>query len=143
MALELFDFVDRIFNKKKFTAADCTNSDKKKHFFMAQRFISIKYPVEANNFNRVDINQVGIMNIWNGVLDRLHGQKPSWIFIKVDKKDKAKEKIKDKIASFDSEVISFYLKNKKMDRRDFDFLVSINPDELSEELKKIENHLKN
>lgn len=134
----LFDFIDCLFDKGRYKA--CTNAEKKKHFFMAQRFISIKYPSEANNFNIIGVNQVAVMDTWSRILSRLHSSKPNWIYTKTIKTEKAEKK--DKVLEMDDEVIQFYLKRNKMDRRDFDFLSKIDNEGLHAELKRIENYLK-
>ena len=137
MALDLFKFVDCLFDVNQYK--NVTNQDKKSNFFMVQRFMSIKFPLEADFLNVIGINEIHVMDHWHRVLTKKYHSKPGWIYTKSQKK----EKIKNKIDSIDKETISIYLKLKKMDRRDFDFKLLINQDDLVEELKKLEVSIKN
>lgn len=136
--MDLFEFIDTLFSKEKY--AIVPDSIKNKHFFMTQRFMSIRYPMEANNFNVIGINQVIAMDFWHMILAKRFTKKPFWIFTKT-KKSKDKEK-SHKIEKMNLKLVNFYLKNKKMDRRDFEFLKEIYPDKLHEELKRIEKTVK-
>lgn len=136
--MELFEFVDSLFDAQKYKK--CTNADKKKHFFMAQRYMSINYPIESNNFNKIGINYVAVMDTWNRILTKMFKTKPGWTYTKAIKT--AKADVKDKVLDISDEAISFYLKRNKMDRRDFDFLSKIDNEGLYQDLKKIETHFK-
>lgn len=134
--MELFPFIDAMFNDQKY--AGIPDSVKKKHFFMVQRFMSIKFPMEANKFNVIGINYVMAIDFWQTLLSRRYNKKPSWMFTKSNKTKTASHKI-DKIPS---KLVDFYLKGKKMDRRDFNLLRELYPDEFLDELKRIEKTVK-
>lgn len=134
--MDLLPFIDAMFNKQQY--AGISNSIKKKHFFMVQRFMSIKYPLEANRFNIVGINYVVAVDFWHIVLSRAFNRKPGWIFTKSPKT----KMVAHKIGKMPPKLIKFYLKGKKMDRRDFDMLVELYPDEFLVELKRTEKIVK-
>lgn len=136
--MELFDFIDALFSKKRF--ADVPDSEKKKYFFMTQRFMSIKFPVQANTFNIVGINQVQAINFWHNTLTRRFTRKPSFLFTKTEKKKK-KDK-EEKIHDIKKGIIVMYRNAHQMSPTDFNFMAEIYPDELYKSLKKLETMLK-
>lgn len=136
MALSLFEFMTAMFDRQKY--ARCTDADKKQHFFMVQRCVSTLYPVEANNFNVIGINQTAVVDYWHFVLSSKYKRQPKEIFTPTKKSDTEKSKI----SAFKKEVVLIYLRVNKLDERDFDFLASINEDFVCSELKSIESDLK-
>lgn len=134
----LFDFINAMFDRNQY--ATIPDSIKRKHFFMVQRFMSIKFPVEADNLNRLGINQIAVMNFWHMILTKRFSRVPGWMYVKSKKSKNSGEK--DKIDKFKPDLIKFYIKGKKMDRRDFLFCKELFPDQLYEELKNLEKIVK-
>jgi hypothetical protein len=132
--MELFDFITALFDKKEY--AEISDNIKKKHFFMVQRMMSIKYPLEANNFNILNINHVSAVDFWHMVLTMTYSRKPNWLYTKSEKKNK--NAIKDKIDKFKPDLINFWLRKKKIDERDFLFMKEVLSEDLYIELKRLE-----
>lgn len=60
---------------------------KSQSFFLTNRKLAAKYPVEANMFNRMHINLADVIDFWSHQL--YTGQRaPGWIYTKVDKEAK-------------------------------------------------------
>lgn len=132
----MFEFVSAMFDKKRY--ANCTDSDKKEHFFMTMRAISVLYPLEINSYNVIGINQVAVLDYWHFILSSHYRSQPRQIFIPTKKADK----IKPKISKIKKEVIDLYIKIHKVKTKDFEFMVSINEDFVYQQLKDIEKDLK-
>jgi hypothetical protein len=87
--MELFDFVKVMFSDKK-KYAELKNSEKAKHFFMIQRFFSIKHPTTAQSLNRVGITPWAVVDLWQMVAQRFN-RVPGWIYTKTKKVASEKE----------------------------------------------------
>ena len=114
-----------------------SESDKRTHYFMIQRFMSIVYIDETSRMNLEQINYARVVDFWREVMKRRYKSKPQFLFTKTKKLEKEKEK---KIA-VDETVISFYMKHNELDRRDFDMLFKMFPDALNDELKMYERNM--
>jgi len=136
MAYSLFEITSCMFSKVRY--ARVTDADKKQHFFMLMRTMSILFPVEVDNFNIIGINQVAVVDYFHFLACTTYKSQPRELSISTKKADKTKSKIK----RFKKEVINSYLRYRKLDERDFDFLVSIDEDFVCNELKDVENTIK-
>ena len=138
--MELFPFIDSLFDKKVY--ATVPDSVKRKHFFMAQRFISIKFPEQVDFYNHVNINQVAVMDFWHRWLNIKYKSKPKWMYTKsVKKKSKVTDKVAEKLAKIKITTVKYYMKFHECSQDDFDFRAEIFPDGLLDELKKIEKFM--
>lgn len=135
MAVKLFDLIDSMWDDGKWEKI--SESDKKSHYFMIQRFMSIMYIDETSHMNLQQINYARVVDFWREVMKRRYKSKPQFLFTKTKKLEKEKEK---KIA-VDETVISFYMKHNELDRRDFDMLFKMFPDALNDELKMYERNM--
>jgi hypothetical protein len=135
MAIKLFDLIDSMWDDTKWEKI--SESDKRTHYFMIQRFISIMYIDETSRMNLQQINYARVVDFWREVMKRRYKSKPQFLFTKTKKLEKEKEK---KIA-VDEQVISFYMKHNELDRRDFDMLFKMFPDALNDELKMYERNM--
>lgn len=135
MAVKLFDLIDSMWDDAKWEKI--TESDKRTHYFMIQRFMSIMYIDETSRMNLEQINYARVVDFWREIMKRRYKSKPQFLFTKTKKLEKEKEK---KIA-VDEQVISFYMKHNELDRRDFDMLFKIFPDALNDELKMYERNM--
>ncbi len=136
MAVALFDFIDALFDKKKYK--EMKTQDKNSNFFMVQRFLSIRYPIEASQLNLISINKERVMDFWHMYLTQKYTRKPSWLYTKVNPSKKKEKDIFDKIKS---ETIQYYMERFELDPRDFNTLKQIFPQELLEDLKIIQSNL--
>lgn len=135
MAVKLFDLIDSMWDDGKWEKI--SESDKRTHYFMIQRFMSIVYIDETSRMNLEQINYARVVDFWREVMKRRYKSKPQFLFTKTKKLEKEKEK---KIA-VDETVISFYMKHNELDRRDFDMLFKMFPDALNDELKMYERNM--
>lgn len=135
MAIKLFDLIDSMWDDTKWEKI--SESDKRTHYFMIQRFMSIMYIDETSRMNLEQINYARVVDFWREVMKRRYKSKPQFLFTKTKKLEKEKEK---KIA-VDESVIDFYMKHNELDRRDFDMLFKMFPDALNDELKMYERNM--
>lgn len=135
MAVKLFDLIDSMWDDTKWEKI--SESDKRTHYFMIQRFMSIMYIDETSRMNLEQINYARVVDFWREVMKRRYKSKPQFLFTKTKKLEKEKEK---KIV-VDEQVISFYMKHNELDRRDFDMLFKMFPDALNDELKMYERNM--
>lgn len=135
MAVKLFDLIDSMWDDAKWEKI--SESDKRTHYFMIQRFMSIMYIDETSRMNLEQINYARVVDFWREVMKRRYKSKPQFLFTKTKKLEKEKEK---KIA-IDQAVIDFYMKHNELDRRDFDMLFKMFPDALNDELKMYERNM--
>ena len=135
MAIKLFDLIDSMWDDGKW--ANVSESDKRTHFFMIQRFMSIMYIKETSHMNLQQINYARVVDFWREVMKKNYRSKPQFLFTKTRKLGKEKEK---KI-SVDQSVIDFYMRHNELDARDFDMLFKLFPDALNDELKIYERNM--
>lgn len=88
--MELFDVIDCMFQNHS-AWSEVTNYDKKKHYFMINRILSIKFPVQANTLQHLRINQVAVVDFWFYFISSQFNRKPSWLYTKTSKKKDTKK----------------------------------------------------
>lgn len=133
---KLFDFVKIMFTKHKEYQA-IKQHTKKRHHFMINRFFSIKFPSNAQMFNRNGINGASVVDSWSLVAQRFTSV-PMWFYTKTKKIAGADKK--EYIPS--DEVVEFFMKKHEIGKREFKELQHFAQNELELELKKIEKAIK-
>jgi len=88
--MKLFDYIKVLFGKDV-NWDKLSNYDKSKNSFMTNRFMSIKFPVQANLFNTLKIDPVGQAEAWRLVSSKFN-RVPGFIYTKVKKSPKQKAK---------------------------------------------------
>ena len=133
--MELFDFIKILFNKSdRKTWKEMSSYEKSRFQFMLNRFMSIKYPVNANQLNLVKTNGLGVAETWKGVATRFYGDRvPSFIYTKTNKNKKADSPV----AKIPKEAIDLWCERHECGDREFNELLDLDPDGLLEELKYI------
>ena len=131
--MDLFDYIKTIFSQSK-DYEELKDYAKKKNAFMLNRFMSIQYPVQAQMFNVMNVNSVGVANSWRKVGIR-HKRTPGWIFTKT------KKKAKDSIYSPSDEVLSLYLKVNEIGMREYKDAMTYDPERVIQDLKTIEKQI--
>lgn len=134
--MELFDVVNAVFSKTEWR--NVSRIDKERYFFMVNRFMSIGLPKQASMFNIKHIPKEHVLDYWNRQLSKLYSRIPNWIYTKGEKASK-EEKTKVKI---DYDLMRFFCEHNKCSISDFNLLLEINPPELQEELRQLEQILK-
>ena len=101
----LFDDIKMMFERPdKFE--QLSNHEKGKNFFMINRFLSIKFPLQAQLFNNTNINAGEAVQIWSDILSPIYSTTPSFIWNGL-KKTKKQKKSK-KLHTFNMSTIEFY-----------------------------------
>lgn len=133
--MELFDFIKILFktNDKK-TWNNMSSYEKSKFQFMLNRFMSIKYPCNAQHLNLIKTNGLGVTETWRSVAERFYGNTvPSFIYTKT-KKDKKNDPIMSKIPK---ESIDIWCEKHECGDREFNEMLELDRDSVLEELKYI------
>jgi hypothetical protein len=131
--MELFDFTKVLFtnpngyNKLK-------NSEKSKHFFMIQRFFSIKFPTTAQSLNRNGINPWAVMDLWQIVGSRFQ-KVPGWIYTKT-KKVSAEKTWKP-----NPEVSRIWKEKHGLGERELQLAIKFNSEEMKKSFSAIEKQI--
>jgi len=130
--MELFDFIDALFCKIKYKAV--ADSDKYKHWYMTNRFLSIRYPIEINNSQIIGLgmkNSARMMDFWHNVLVKHYKSQPNWLRTKSG----TKQKVVDVLKSFDKEIISAYCNHHQIDTQALNGLCEYFPKEVKDDVK--------
>lgn len=134
--MELFDVIDVMFtNHAKWV--DVTNYDKKKHYFMINRMMSIQYPLQANALQHLKTNQIGVVEFWFNFISSNYNYKPKWLYTKAKKNEKAKK------AKVSNESIMTYAKLYGYETKNVKKAIDIFGDEVVDDIKKLEKNYKN
>ncbi len=131
--MELFDFVKTIFSNPK-EYEKLKNSEKSKHFFMVNRFFSIKYPTTAQSLNRNGITPWAVMDLWQLVAIRFQ-KVPGWIYTKT------KRLTKEKTWSPNLEVSKIWMERTGLGERELNLAIKFNPDEMKKSFSLLEKQI--
>ncbi len=132
---KLFDFVKIMFTKPAHYKK-IKQHNKKRHHFMINRFMSIKYPANAQMFNINGINGGNVVDSWSMVASRFKSV-PRWFYTKTKK---AKKNAADKYNPSDR-AVELYMNKNEIGNREFDELKLFVKDQLYADLKKIEEQI--
>ena len=132
---KLFDFVKIMFTKPTHYKK-IKQHNKKRHHFMINRFMSIKYPSNAQMFNINGINGGNVVDSWSMVASRFKSV-PRWFYTKTKK---AKKNVADKYNPSDR-AVELYMNKNEIGNREFDELKLFVKDQLYADLKKIEEQI--
>jgi hypothetical protein len=135
--IQLFDYVKLVFSKSQ-KWEEIKDTDKARNFFMLNRFVSIKFPVQANALSHYRVDPSAVSDYWHRTLSSLFSDTPKWIYAKTKKKDDQEKKLD--LPS--QEMIRWYCEKHEMSRADFSQNVSFFGDEFLREIKSLEKVLK-
>ena len=130
---KLFDFVKIMFTKPAHYKK-IKQHNKKRHHIMINRFMSIKYPSNAQMFN--GINGGNVVDSWSMVASRFKSV-PRWFYTKTKK---AKKNVADKYNPSDR-AVELYMTKNEIGKREFDELKLFAKEQLFTDLKKIEEQI--
>ena len=128
---KLFDYINIFFTDSK-RFKDIPPNIKEKHFFMLNRFMSIKYPLAASYLTFKNINVVHATDLWHEQM-KSYKKVPGWIYTPA----KA-DTITKKEYLPDEEVIRLYCKENEIGLKTLKKAIVYNLDEI----KKIEFEFK-
>ena len=89
--IPLFDYTKLMFTANEKQWKSVTDVDKSRNFFMMNRFLSIKYPIQVAVLSHIRINSVAASNYWHSNLVNLYKAVPSWMYAKTKKKEKEED----------------------------------------------------
>jgi hypothetical protein len=136
--IALFDYTKLLFTANDKQWKEVTSMDKSRNFFMANRFLSIKYPVQVAVLSHMKINASAVEDYWHKNLGKLYKSVPSWMYAKTKKKEKEAKKRE----GLSEEMIKWYCQQEEIGRKEFDYNVSIFGEEFTNELSQLEKTLK-
>jgi hypothetical protein len=129
-----FDYMKDFFNNKDWE--EKTNNDKNKNYFMLQRMLSIKYPIEMNTYNHIKIDKVATTELMRMSMLRIYKSGvPRWIYTKT-KTAKKKTKPKYDFSKYSREI-SKIMETEMIDKKHMDYKIQYNPEGLMERCKKM------
>ena len=131
--MELFDFTKVLFGKPN-EYQKLKTIEKGKHFFMIQRFFSIKFPSTAQQLNRNGINGSAVVDLWQIVGQRF-GRVPGWIYTKT------KKVANEKVWKPNPEVATIWMQRHGLGERDLQLAIKFNPDEMKKYFQKLEKQI--
>jgi len=132
---KLFDFVKIMFTKPS-QYKKIKQHNKKRHHFMINRFMSIKYPANSQMFNINGINGGNVVDSWSMVASRFKSV-PKWFYTKTKK---SKKNQTDKYNPSDK-AVELYMSKNEIGQREMDELRLFVKDQLYADLKKIEEQI--
>jgi hypothetical protein len=111
------------------------NSDKARHFFMIQRFMSIQYPSTAQQLNRVGMNGSAVVDLWQMVASRFN-RVPGWIYTKT------KRASTEKNWKPDPEASKVWMDRNCVGEKELKEAIRFHPDEMKRIISSIEKQIK-
>jgi len=133
--MKLFDFIKVLFGRD-LQWEKLKGYDKSKNSFMVNRFMSIKFPMQANMFNALKIDPIGQAEAWRMVASKFN-RVPGFIYTKT----KASKKIKTWVP--DPKALEFYLKINEIGERDFKEAMKHHPSEVKNAITVLEKQMSN
>ena len=133
--MKLFDYIKVLFGKD----AQCdktSNYYKSKSSFMTNRFMSIKFPTQANMFNTLKIDTVGQAEAWRLVSSKFN-RVPGFIYTKV------KETVKQKAKEWNPnpKAKEMYMKFNEIGEREFKEALKYNPSLIQSSVDTLEKQM--
>lgn len=112
------------------------NEAKEYYFFIINRFLSKKYPIEAQKFNIKDLDKSLALDMWYLFLGKeLQSKSLDYSFYRWFWSKSPKIKRND----WEVEDNNFLLKKLRIKQEDLDFLIKFYPEEITEELQYFKN----
>jgi len=135
--MKLFDYIKVLFGKDEHWDK-VTNYDKSKNSFMTNRFMSIKFPIQANLFNSLKIDHVGQAEAWRLVSSKFN-RVPGFIYTKVKKS--AKQKAKE--WNPNPKALELYMKFNEIGEREYKEALKHNPSLVQSSIDILEKQMGN
>jgi hypothetical protein len=132
-----FDILNNMFiNWKEFDSYTSTVFEQ--NFFMLNRTLSIKYPMQAAYFNKMNINQKETVKFWKYFLNAKEGtgRVPQFVYTKGAKRT-TDEDISEN-SKPDPKAVIEYCKRYNLSKHDFEDMMSFFRNDTIEDLKRFE-----
>jgi hypothetical protein len=132
--MELFEFINVMFTKpaefKKLSL-----HERGKHFFMINRFMSIKFPIQAYYINHTKIHPGQAVTFWQEFLQGKFTKVPTWMYTKLNKKKAEKAMGVD----VSEEILNLYCQKNQCSRKVLQEAIQLIGEPMIKELKDLEN----
>lgn len=133
--MKLFDFIKILFGPD--VEWDKLNPyDKSKNVFMTNRFMSAKWPIQANLFNKLKTDPIGTIESWRLISSKFN-RVPGFIYTPVKK---SKNTVTWKP---DPKYAEIYMKFNEIGEREFNEALKYNPSEVKITIDKIQKQMEN
>jgi len=132
--MKLFEYINVMFSSPN-KWSQLKAYDKVKNSFMINRFMSIKFPIQANLFNKLKIDSVGVAESWRMVASKFN-RVPGWIYTRVRKTKK------EKVWEPTQEAIDFYLKINEIGKREYEEAMKFYPVAMKVTMLALEKQIK-
>jgi hypothetical protein len=121
--MELFDIVKLIFTNKPKEWKTVGKIDKSRNFFMINRIMSIQFPTQANQFNKLKVVPAPVVDWWHDILSVRFSRPPAWLYTKTNKKESVKSG-----ETKTSEAVEDFIRDKyRVSRKDLDTIKKFYP----------------
>jgi len=122
--MELFDIIKNIFNQKEDVWKNVSKNDKSRNFFMINRIMSIQFPMQAHQFNKLKVSPPYVVDWWRNTLNTRFTKVPTWIYTKTQKSEKSKKNISEV-----NQLTEDFIREKfQITKRDLVYLKTFYPD---------------
>jgi hypothetical protein len=133
--MQLFDYIKVLFGSDK-DWDKVSNYDKSRNSFMTNRFMGIKFPVQANLFNTLKIDPIGQAEAWRMVASKFN-RVPGFIYTKV------KKQANEKVWKPDPKFVEVYMKLNEIGQREFNEAMKYNPSQIKTSIENLEKQMGN
>lgn len=120
--MQLFDYIKILFGKDE-NWEKVSNYDKSRNAFLSNRFMGIKFPIQANLFNMLKTDPVGQAEAWRMVASKFN-RVPGFIYTKVKKQPKINEWVPN------PKAVELYMKFNEIGHREFKEALEYNKSEI-------------
>ena len=133
--MKLFDYIKVLFGKDEHWDK-VTTYDKSRNSFMTNRFMSIKFPIQANLFNTLKTDPVGQAEAWRMVASKFN-RVPGFIYTKVKKQ----EVTKGKDWKPNPKAVELYMKFNEIGDREFKEALKYDPSQVRTAIDILEKQM--
>ena len=135
--MQLFDIVKLIFSTKEKDWKSIGSHDKARNFFMINRIMSIQFPTQANQFNKLKVVPVHVVDWWHDTLSKRFSRPPEWLYTTTKKKGSGKKETVET-----SETIEEFIRSKfKVSKRDLADIKNFYPKKYALWIKDISDQI--
>lgn len=135
--MELFELTKIMF-EDPVAYSKVTPGEKKKHFFMINRRMSIQFPLQAQVLQHIKINDVAVVDFWQNYLRKQYTKTPVWMYTKGVKK--TQEEREKKISLKEDSIKQFAIKYG-YDLKSIKEALNFFPEEMKKEIQSFEKSI--
>lgn len=116
-----------------------SQGDKRKNYFIIQRRMAIKFPLQAQVLQHLKIDEISVVDFWQSFLRKQYNKTPYWMYTKGVKKSK---EVKEKKTNIKESLIKEYAIKNNFDIRTIKDALEFFPSEMKKELNKFSKYIK-